>query len=559
MKNHTKKTQTISFCLLLLSGITMQGLCESKDATRSAQLFDGMGPYERSFQTASQEAQNYLNQGMIWIQSFNHEEAKRSFLKAAELDPKCAWAWWGVAYCEGPNYNDAYIDDTRSYAAWYAIQNALARIEHAAPVEKDLIQSLAKRFTNPPPEDRSELDKAYAEAMEVVWQKYPNDPDVGALCAEAKMQLHPWELYTLDREPVEGTLEICSILERVMELAPRHPGAKHLYIHAIEPSQTPGKALKAARELNDMVPASGHMLHMPSHIYVQTGHWQEAIVQNAKAIESDKAYRAASSHHTTQYGYQSHNNHMLVFAALMTGQEEIAMKYARDMWEIIPEDQREEKAGILDYFLFCVYDVHKRFGRWDKILAEPAPPENLQLTTAIWHAHRAIAYAAKHKFYQAEKELADFLKIKSEFPEENQDWDMTGQRIMKVGELFVRGEIALQQERWEDAIWNLEIAAEIEDTLRYTEPPYWAQPVRHTLGAVYMKSGDYDKAEQTYRKDLSIWKDNGWSLYGLSQALEAQGKSDESKDILKEFNRIWAKADEPLLTTSCKCVKQLIE
>lgn len=305
MKNHTKTTQTLSFCLLLFNVIVMQGLCESKDASRSAQLFDGMGPYERSFQTASQEAQNYLNQGMIWIQSFNHEEAKRSFLKAAELDPKCAWAWWGVAYCEGPNYNDAYIDDTRSYAAWYAIQNALARIEHAAPVEKDLIQSLAKRFTNPPPEDRSELDKAYAEAMEVVWQKYPNDPD--------------------------------------------------------------------------------------------------------------------------------------------------------------------------------------------------------------------------------------------------------------VGELFVRGEIALQQERWEDAIWNLEIAAEIEDTLRYTEPPYWAQPVRHTLGAVYMKSGDYDKAEQTYRKDLSIWKDNGWSLYGLSQALEAQGKSDESKDILKEFNRIWAKADEPLLTTSCKCVKQLIE
>lgn len=547
----------ILFFLLTFSPKTLHG--GEGTPTREAQLFDGMGPYQRSFQTTSEEAGKFLNQGMIWLQAFNHDEARRSFLKAAKLDPNCAWAWWGVAYSEGPNYNDAAPDENRSIAAWYALQNAVARINHATPVEQALIQALSHRFAYPPPAERSELDQAYADAMEKVWQQYPDNPDVGALYAEAKMQLKPWQLYTLEREPVEGTLEIRSVLERVMTLDSLHPGAKHLYIHAVEPSLAPEKALKASRELNDMVPASGHLLHMPSHIYIQTGHWQEAIDQNVKAVESDKTYRSKSSHHAKQYGYQSHNHHMLVFAALMTGQEKTAMRYAREMWEIIPEDQWEEKGDILDFFLFCIYDVQKRFGRWDDILNEPAPPENLRLTTAIWHAHRAIAHAAKHAFFLAEKELAAFMKIKSEFPEDDKASGMIAQSILKVGELFIRGEIALQQDRWDDAIWNLRKAAEVEDTLLYTEPPYWAQPVRHTLGAAYMRAGKYEEAEATYRTDLGIWKDNGWSLYGLSQALQAQGKQKEAGEVLGSFKRVWVHADEPLLTTSCKCVKRLID
>ncbi|MCR9291585.1 MAG: tetratricopeptide repeat protein, partial [bacterium] len=304
---------------------------EEKVTLGAVQLFDQMGPYQRKFTTDLEEAQAYLNQGMVWIQAFNHDEAIRSFLKAAELDPQCAWAWWGVAYCEGPNYNDPKPDGNRSRAAWYALQNALARIDNASDIERDLITALKSRYSNPWPEDRSGLDQAYADAMAAVWEKYPNDADVGALYAEAMMQLKPWQLYTQDRQPVEGTMKIRQVLEKAMQLDQDHAGAKHLFIHAVEPSQRPDDALEAANALEDLVPASGHLLHMPSHIYVQTGHWQKAIDRNVKAVASDQRYRILSPQQTIQYGYQAHNAHMLVFAAMMTGQEEMAMKYARDM------------------------------------------------------------------------------------------------------------------------------------------------------------------------------------------------------------------------------------
>jgi len=540
---------------------TNAGSPDSKDeviaTSGAAQLFEHMGPYHRDFKTKSPEAQQYLNQGMIWMQAFNPDEAKRSFLKAAELDPDCAMAWWGVAYAEGPNYNDPKPDDNRSRAAWYALQNALARINNASELERDLILALQSRQANPWPKERVELDKAYAEAMAKVWAKYPTNADVAVLYAAAKMQLKPWELYSKDRQPAEGTMEIRAVLEEAMMLDPQHPGAKHFYIHAIEPSEQPDRALKAAHELNDMVPASGHLLHMPSHIYIQTGDWQEAIDQNVKAVESDEHYRALVPEESEQYGYQAHNSHMLAFAAMMIGQEKTAMKYARGMWEIIPEDQMKEKGGNVDYSLMCVYDVQKRFGRWDDILAEPEPEAYLPITRAYWLSDRAIAYAAKKDFHNAELELAKFLTAKGAFPEDSDKDKSFTHRILKVSEHFIQGEIALQQENWDEASWHLNKAAEVEDTLRYSEPPYWLQPVRHTLGAVYMKAGKYKEAEQTYRKDLANWRDNGWSLYGLSQALMAQGKTNEANLELTTFKRVWASADDPLLTTSCKCVKNL--
>jgi tetratricopeptide (TPR) repeat protein len=555
--------------LALLFPIAMRGQDPKKQDLQSnpsastaitpgaAQLFDRMGPYHREFTTDSKEAQQYLNQGMIWMQAFNHEEAKRSFLKAAELDPNCAMAWWGVAYCEGPNYNDPRPDDNRSRAAWYALQNAVARIAQASQLERDLIIALKSRYSNPWPKDRAGLDQAYAEAMAKVWAKYPTNSDVGTLYAEAMMQRKPWKLYSLDRKPAEGTMEIRAVLEKVMALDPLHPGAKHFYIHTVEASARPDDALKAARELNDMVPASGHLLHMPSHIYIQTGDWQEAIDQNVKAVESDVHYRSLSPALSDQYGYEAHNAHMLVFAAMMIGQEKTAMKYARAIWEIIPKDQMKDKGPSLDSSLMCVYDVQKRFGRWDDILAETEPAQYLPITRAYWRAQRAVAYAAKKNFFAAEKEFAEFLKVKEEFPEDSIAEDTFNHRILKVSEHFIQGEIALQKQDWPDAIWHLKKAVEVEDTLIYSEPPYWLQPVRHTLGAVYMKAGMFPEAEATYRKDLSIWRDNGWSLYGLSQALAAQGKTSEAAAELEKFKKVWVSADEPLLTTSCKCLKNL--
>ena len=345
----------VSSCLVAIPGwpvlqhesgqLRAQASGEDLKIQGGAKLFENMGPYQRKFATESEEAQAFLNQGMVWIQAFNHDEARRSFLKAAELDPKCAWAWWGVAYCEGPNYNDPRPDHNRSRAAWYALQNAISRISNASDVERDLILALKSRYSNPPPSDRSVLEKRYAGAMAAVWEKHANDADVGALYAEALMQLKPWKLYTNDREPVDGTMKIRGILERVMKLDPNHAGAKHLYIHAVEPSVRPDHALKAANELDDLVPASGHLLHMPSHIYIQTGHWQKAIDQNAKAVTSDRNYRKLSPNQLIQYGYQAHNAHMLAFAAMMTGQEEVAMKYAREIWNVIPADEMKEKGA----------------------------------------------------------------------------------------------------------------------------------------------------------------------------------------------------------------------
>lgn len=532
---------------------------ELVDPSWKAQLFPNMGPYQRRFSTASDEAQAYLNQGMVWLHAFNHDEAIRSFLKAAELDPQCAWAWWGVAYCEGPNYNDPKPDANRSRAAWYALQNALARLGNASEVERDLILALQSRYANPWPNDRSKLEKAYADAMAKVWERHPQDADVGALYAESMMQLHPWALYSKKRQPIEGTLKIRGVLEKVMQLAPDHAGAKHLYIHAVEPSAHPEAALAVAQELNDLVPASGHLMHMPSHIYIQTGDWQAAIDQNIKAVDSDIRYRRISPNQAMQLLYQAHNAHMLTFAAMMVGQESTAMKYAKKIWDIVPENEIAAKGQAVDFSYMCVYDVQKRFGRWQEILEMPEPPESLLLTTAYWRAHRAIAFAAQKKFYEAEEEYVKFLEAKTRFPKDDIAEGTFNHRVLEVSQQFIRGEIAIQKKDWPAAIWHLEKAAEIEDTLRYTEPPYWLQPVRHALGAVCLKSGDAAKAEEVYRQDLKVWKDNGWSLLGLSKALQAQGRDEEASQVLTKFEQIWSGADTKELTTSCLCIEDVEE
>ena len=270
-------------------------------------LFANAGPHRRKVTTHSTKAQVYFDQGLTWLYAFNHDEAIRSFLRAAELDPKCAMAWWGVAYCEGPNYNDYVMTDARSKAAWYALQNAVAREEYASPVERALIQALTRRYQNPWPEDRTELEQAYAQAMEVVWDENPQDTDVGTLYAEALMQQRPWKLYTTEQAPEKDTPTIVSVLRKVLDIDPLHPGANHLLIHAVEPSRQPEQGLVAAHRLNDLVPMSGHLLHMPSHIYVQTGRWDEAIIQNQKAMKSDEAYLRQSPRQTVQHMYMVHN------------------------------------------------------------------------------------------------------------------------------------------------------------------------------------------------------------------------------------------------------------
>ncbi len=536
-----------------LTGCTTTGARSESTQTPEPQLFRGMGGHERPITTNSAEAQRYFNQGLTWTYAFNHDEAIRSFTRAAELDPDCAMAWWGVALCQGPNYNDPIMTEERSAAAWDALQKAVARIDNTTPVERALIEAIAHRYAKPWPEDRTGLEKAYADAMAEVWAAYPNDSDVGTLYAEAMMIRKPWELYSLDFEPAEDTPKIEAVLERVMEIDPDNPGAKHLYIHTVELSEEPARGLTAADDLIGMVPASGHLHHMPTHIYVQVGQWDKAIVQNAKAMKADARYRKLSPKQGIQHLYMTHNSHMLAFAAMMSGREREALAAARAMWRDVPSDVLPEVAPYVDPWMCAVYDVQKRFGRWDAIIAEPAPPDFLPITKAIWHAHRAIAYAARKDFDSAEREYKAFRDARAAMPEDLLWFTDPAVEILAVCDHFVAGEIALHRGDYKKAAEELEAGAKLEDGLTYSEPPQWTQPVRHTLGAVYLKSGRYADAERVYREDLAKWPDNGWSLYGLSRALHAQGKTKEAKEVAQQYDKAWAKADAPT-STSCKCI-----
>ena len=512
-----------------------------------------MGKHLRSMTTDSKEANRFFGQGMAWTYSFNHDEAIRSFERAAELDPEAAMPHWGIALCQGPNYNDPVMTEERSTAAWAALQKAQARIARTSPLERALIEALSKRYAKPWPEDRSQLEQAYADAMGKVWAANPNDSDVGTLFAEAMMVQRPWKLYSAEGEPEGDTPKIVATLERVMQLDPENPGANHLYIHALEPSTDPGRALAAADRLCDQVPVAGHMNHMPSHIYVQTGLWDKSIAQNTAAMQADDRYLERSPNQGLQHMYMVHNAHMLAYSAMMVGREKEAMHAARDMWADVPPQVLEAVAPYLDLWMTSVYDVQKRFGRWDDILAEPAPPAYLPLTVAVWHAHRAVAYAAKQDFEGAQREQTLFREAAAAMPEESVFGEDPVNRILKVSEFFISGEIALQKGDWQRAAELLEQAVDVEVQLAYGEPPQWLQPTRHTLGAVYLKAGRMEEAERVYRADLAKWPANGWSLYGLARALEGQGKSAEAEEVERRFQVAWAKADEPT-STSCKCL-----
>jgi tetratricopeptide (TPR) repeat protein len=567
MRTHSHHQRNLCSLALVAAGLAGLGGCAIFDPAPSipaygaggrAQLFDGMGNHTRTITTSSPEAQAYFNQGLTWVYAFNHDEAVRAFTKAAELDPKCAMAWWGVSYAQGPNYNDAIMSPKRSQAAWDALQEAQARIDNTTPLERALVEALALRYENPPPKDRERLDRAYSDAMARIWEQHQDDSDVGTIYAESLMVQYPWLLYTPDRQPSrEATHDIVATLERVLEVDPNNPGANHLYIHAVEPSADPQRAVPAADRLSSLVPGSGHLRHMPSHIYAQLGMWERSIEQNALALASDDRYRELSPGLGIQTGYMTHNTHMLAFSAMMVGREEQAMAAARKMWDDMPGFAMRFLAPFFDPWMCSIYDVQKRFGRWDAILAEPKPPGYLPVTTAVWRAHRAIAYAARQEFEKAERERVAFRRAMKNIPE-TLEAEMFGftMKFLLVSELFIGGEIALQKGEWEQAATLLEEAAIIEDALGYGEPPMWLQPVRHTLGAVYLKGGRYADSERVYRDDLAKWPNNGWSLYGLSRALELQGKTAEADTVRQLYDKVWAGADAQI-TTSCKCIPKL--
>ncbi len=514
-----------------------------------AKLFSGMGNHRRAVTTADPLAQQFFDQGLTWAYAFNHDEAIRSFTEAARLDPNCGMAWWGIALCNGPHINKPDLPEERAAAAWSALQKAVALQKTLTPVESDLIYALESRYSSNFKTNRAVLDYAYAKIMEQLWRYYPDDDDVGTLYAESLMNLHPWDLWTHAGDPKEDTEEILAVLERVMQLNPNNPGANHLYIHAVEAAQ-PERGLESARRLCNMVPGSGHLLHMPSHIYVLTGRWDEAAAQNRKAIKSDTAYRTIVPRQGFYSIYMQHNDHMLSFASMMSGRYAEALEAATNA---MPPADNKEMASFVDPWLSVRYDVHKRFGRWDDMLAEPEPAAHLPITNTWYHFHRGIAHAAKGEVADARREQRLFREHRNKVAPDALMGINKVHKLFDIADVFLEGEIAYRQGNIDDAVVQLRKAIQLEDALIYMEPPEWVQPVRHTLGAVLLSAKRHEEAAEAYRQDLENWPGNGWSLYGLQRCMEMAGDDNAAQQYARQFQRAWATADTPI-GSSCKCI-----
>jgi tetratricopeptide (TPR) repeat protein len=518
----------------------------------SVPLFEGLGGLSRKVTTASPEAQRYFDQGLAFLYAFNHDESIRAFRRAGELDPKCAMAFWGVSVANGPHINNPVVPEDRAKAAWEALKRAQAAAAGARPVEQALIEALASRYALPQPEDRKPLEQAYADAMRKVWRVYPKDADVGALFAESLADLRPWDLWMPDGKPQPGTEELVVTLESVLALDPRHPLANHLMIHAVEASPHPEKADRAADTLRDLQPGLGHMVHMPSHVDVRRGRWQQAIDANAKAMDADRRYTARSPHQGFYRLYMAHNHHMLTYGAMMTGQSALALKTIRAMVADIPLEFFKANP-FADGFMAMPLEVMMRFGRWDEILAEPAFPDFVPISRALQHYARAVAHAAKDDVPSALKEQAAFLEARARVPKEAFFGNNTGPDVLDVAESFMRGEILFRSGKTGEGLASLREAAAREDKLRYDEPPDWIQPVRHALGAALLQAGRLVEAEAVFREDLAKLPGNGWGLYGLSRALQLQKKTAEAAAVERQFDDVWKRADLKI-KSACLCL-----
>ena len=518
-------------------------------------LFDGLGTHTRKITTKSPKAQRYFDQGVAFLHGFNHTAAIRSFQEATRQDPECAMAHWGIALASGPHINYPVVPPAAAELAWKEVTLAQQHAANCTPTEKALIEALGRRYANPQPEDRSPLDVAYADAMRAVWNAYPQDADVGALFAEAMMDLRPWDQWTLEGEAQPGTEEIIATLDAVLKLNARHPLANHLYIHAVEASPNPERADRAAETLRELQPRLAHNVHMPSHIDIRRGRWHEAIAQNVKAIAADGSYRAKVK---TPAGlvpfYAAHNRHMLAYAAMMTGQRALAMKHIRAMVAELPADFVKENALIAEGFLALPLEVLVRFGRWDEVLAERNNyPEHAPFSRAFHHAARGIAFAAKGDTAKAREEQAKYAELAKLVPEDAFIGNNTARSIVDLTAQMLEGEILVREGKLDEGIAKLTEATKAEDALKYDEPPGWMIPIRHTLGATLLRAGRFADAEQIYRQDLKRLPDNGWSLLGLADSLREQKKQSEELAATKaRFEKVWAKADLKI-TSSCLC------
>jgi tetratricopeptide (TPR) repeat protein len=517
---------------------------------KNAQFFDGLGDFHRKVTTSSPEAQRYFDQGMRLLWAFNHDESTRSFAAAGTLDPDCALCWWGVALTVGPNYNFPEMAAPRAKIAWEALQRAEQAAATASPVEQALIAALAKRYTGPEPLDPSnEIPNltGYAEAMKQVAAKFPDDADVATLTAEAMMNINAWKLWTLDGKPAPGTEEIIARLLAVMAKHPDHPGANHYYVHAVEASPHPEQGVAAAEKLRGMMPAAGHLEHMPAHILHRVGRYEDSAEANRKGAAADLAYFAKATPPDYYAMYTAHNDHFLAFSAAMAGEKAETLAAAQALRTITPVALLLENPGS-DWIVAASYSAEARFGAWDVILAEPAPDPKLHGLTAGWLYAQTLALAAKGRLDEARVMLAALDKL--DVPAgEGAGLNGAGD-ILAIERLVARARLLAADGKAEEAVTALTEAVAREDKLAYDEPSGWFFPARHPLGAALLATGKPVEAEAVYREDLRRNPANGWSLFGLAKALEQQGKTEQAAAAKRDFDKAWSHADIALTASA---------
>ncbi|MEA3035785.1 MAG: hypothetical protein QOH04_1550 [Sphingomonadales bacterium] len=516
------------------------------DWAKGARLYEGLGGFHRAVTTKSPEAQRYFDQGMRFVWAFNHDEATRSFARAAEIDPSCASCWWGVALTLGPNYNMPMMAEARAKAGWEAIAKARAAAPAAGPVERALIEALAKRFLGPAPLDPSNSAaplKAYVEAMRGVADRFPDDMDVRTLYAESLMNTNPWKLWNPDGTPGPGTPDILAALRAVLTKDPRHPGANHYWIHAVEASPHPEQAVASAEMLTGMMPAAGHLEHMPAHIMQRVGRYEEAAEANRKGAAADLAYLSLTAPPDYYPMYLIHNYQFLAFSAAMEGRKAETIEALRKAKGAVPEAMMLSMPG-LDWSVGYLYDGMVRFGMWDEIIAEPAPNPRLAGLTAAWLQARATALAARGRVPEAESAVAALDRLIAETPAAATQGQNKARALYEIGALRAKARIASARGDKKAAIALLRRAVGLEDKLAYDEPEDEFFPARHLLGAALLAAGQPAEAEAVYREDLKRHPKNGWALHGLQAVVAA--RHTYPGDVEGGVRAAWTHADVQL-------------
>ena len=499
-------------------------------------LYPNLGSHHKAVGTRVPLAQQYFDQGLRLVYGFNHAEAIRSFTRATELDPACAMCWWGIAYAYGPHVN-AGMDSASGVKAYEAAQKARSLSLNASPWKRAYIGAVAARYAPVPPVNRANLDSAYARSMADVARSYPNDLDAAALYAESLMDLRPWNYWTPQGKPYPGTEEIVRQLERVIARNPEHPGACHYYIHAVE-AVNPQLAVPCAERLARLMPGAGHIVHMPAHIYIRLGRYNDAAASNVHAIHTDETFIEGQKPVSVySLAYYPHNIHFLAFASTMAGRSAQAIEAARTLKSKVNLDVARQVPMLQEMVPYYALTL-TTFGRWDDVLAEPLPPSDILMPLAMAYYARGVAYAAKGQLADARTALDTVKAIDAATPA-----DAPGKTPVSIAVHALMGEIAARSGKFDEGVAHFRKALKIEDAGLYFEPPKWYYPIRESLGAALLKAGQSVEAEAVYREDLKRFPENGWSLFGLAAALRAQGKSAEAAAVDRRFSKAWSAAD----------------